>query len=193
MVRARRSGSAPSGGAAGARGAPSTTATASLWPSPRSSIMSASRRTSWRTPRRLSCLLVRNLGVSGRSARPRVSGRGSGGSICTAPSTPPRCSRSAVVKGMHLAGDYQRFYPSRDLARPIIGGLDPDRIAGRAGLELSLDSHPDRDAGRGGVPQGPSGPPLRLAQQGGARARGRERRRAHARRRAAGDRGAGTR
>jgi cell division protein FtsI (penicillin-binding protein 3) len=44
------------------------------------------------------------------------------------------------VKGIHLTGDFQRFYPSRDLARPIIGALDPDRPAGAAGLELSLDS-----------------------------------------------------
>jgi cell division protein FtsI (penicillin-binding protein 3) len=44
------------------------------------------------------------------------------------------------VVGIHLEGDFQRFYPSRDLARPIIGGLSPDRPAGAAGLELSLDS-----------------------------------------------------
>ncbi|HUF36475.1 MAG TPA: penicillin-binding transpeptidase domain-containing protein [Gemmatimonadales bacterium] len=44
------------------------------------------------------------------------------------------------VKGIHLTGDYQRFYPSRDLARPIIGGLSADPPAGGAGLELSLDS-----------------------------------------------------
>ena len=44
------------------------------------------------------------------------------------------------VRGIHLTGDFQRFYPSRDLARPIIGGLDPDRSSGAAGLELSLDS-----------------------------------------------------
>ena len=45
-----------------------------------------------------------------------------------------------AVRGIHLTGDFQRFYPSRDLARPIIGGLDPDRSSGAAGLELSLDS-----------------------------------------------------
>lgn len=44
------------------------------------------------------------------------------------------------VKGIHLTGDFQRFYPSRDLARPIIGGLAPDRDVGAAGLELALDS-----------------------------------------------------
>ena len=44
------------------------------------------------------------------------------------------------VKGIHLDGDFQRFYPARELARPIIGGLDPDRSFGAAGLELSPDS-----------------------------------------------------
>jgi cell division protein FtsI (penicillin-binding protein 3) len=44
------------------------------------------------------------------------------------------------VRGIHLSGDLQRFYPSRDLARPIIGGLSADRQIGAAGLELSLDS-----------------------------------------------------
>ncbi|HEX7337066.1 MAG TPA: penicillin-binding transpeptidase domain-containing protein [Gemmatimonadales bacterium] len=44
------------------------------------------------------------------------------------------------ISGVHLTGSFQRFYPSRALARPIIGGLSPDRPAGAAGLELSLDS-----------------------------------------------------
>jgi cell division protein FtsI (penicillin-binding protein 3) len=44
------------------------------------------------------------------------------------------------LRGVHLTGDFQRFYPSRDLARPIIGGLSPNRPGGGAGLELSLDS-----------------------------------------------------
>jgi cell division protein FtsI (penicillin-binding protein 3) len=42
--------------------------------------------------------------------------------------------------GVHLTGDFQRFYPSRALARPIIGGLSPDGPVGAAGLELALDS-----------------------------------------------------
>jgi cell division protein FtsI (penicillin-binding protein 3) len=41
---------------------------------------------------------------------------------------------------VHLSRDFQRFYASRSLARPIIGGLSPDRPAGAAGLELALDS-----------------------------------------------------
>lgn len=44
------------------------------------------------------------------------------------------------VGGIHLDGAYQRFYPSRELARPIIGGLEADRAVGGAGLELALDS-----------------------------------------------------
>jgi cell division protein FtsI (penicillin-binding protein 3) len=44
------------------------------------------------------------------------------------------------LDGIHLTRDFQRFYPSRSLARPIIGGLSPDRPGGAAGLELSLDS-----------------------------------------------------
>lgn len=44
------------------------------------------------------------------------------------------------VDGIHLTRDFQRFYPSRALARPIIGGLSPDKPVGAAGLELSLDS-----------------------------------------------------
>jgi cell division protein FtsI (penicillin-binding protein 3) len=45
-----------------------------------------------------------------------------------------------TMAGVHLTRDFQRFYPSRSLARPIIGGLSGDRPAGAAGLELSLDS-----------------------------------------------------
>jgi cell division protein FtsI (penicillin-binding protein 3) len=44
------------------------------------------------------------------------------------------------IPGVHLSRDFQRFYPSRSLARPIIGGLSPDGPGGAAGLELSLDS-----------------------------------------------------
>jgi cell division protein FtsI (penicillin-binding protein 3) len=44
------------------------------------------------------------------------------------------------IDGIHFSRDFQRFYPSRLLARPIIGGLSPDHPGGAAGLELSLDS-----------------------------------------------------
>ncbi len=45
-----------------------------------------------------------------------------------------------AVKGVHLDGEFLRFYPARDLARPIIGGLSPETAVGVSGLELSLDS-----------------------------------------------------
>ena len=45
-----------------------------------------------------------------------------------------------AIKGVHLDGEFLRFYPARDLARPIIGGLSPDTPVGASGLELSLDS-----------------------------------------------------
>ncbi len=44
------------------------------------------------------------------------------------------------LSGVHLEGAFQRFYPSRELARPVIGGLRPDGTGGGAGLELALDS-----------------------------------------------------
>jgi cell division protein FtsI (penicillin-binding protein 3) len=44
------------------------------------------------------------------------------------------------LDGIHLTRDFRRFYPSRLLARPIIGGVSPDEPVGAAGLELSLDS-----------------------------------------------------
>ena len=44
------------------------------------------------------------------------------------------------VIGVHLSRNFQRFYPSRSLARPILGGLSPDAPRGAAGLELALDS-----------------------------------------------------
>jgi cell division protein FtsI (penicillin-binding protein 3) len=56
------------------------------------------------------------------------------------PYTATQVQRLRQLDGIHLSRDFQRFYPSRSLARPIIGGLSPDRPGGAAGLELSLDS-----------------------------------------------------
>jgi cell division protein FtsI (penicillin-binding protein 3) len=56
------------------------------------------------------------------------------------PFSATQVERLRRVAGVHLTSDFQRFYPSRTLARPIIGGLSPDRPTGAAGLELSLDS-----------------------------------------------------
>ncbi len=84
-------------------------------------------------------LVVRSLGVSApaldrefRSRKPWIYLHG--------PFNASQVQPLRKLKGIHLTGDYQRFYPSRDLARPIIGGLAADRPAGAAGLELSLDS-----------------------------------------------------
>ncbi|HYC32180.1 MAG TPA: penicillin-binding transpeptidase domain-containing protein [Gemmatimonadales bacterium] len=84
-------------------------------------------------------LLVRNLGVPAsaldrefRARKPWIYLHG--------PFNATQVQALRRVKGIHLDGDFQRFYPSRDLARPIIGGLAPDRPVGGAGLELSLDS-----------------------------------------------------
>lgn len=44
------------------------------------------------------------------------------------------------LRGVHLEGEYLRFYPYRDLARPIVGRLRNDGSSGASGLELSLDS-----------------------------------------------------
>jgi cell division protein FtsI (penicillin-binding protein 3) len=56
------------------------------------------------------------------------------------PFTATQVERLRRLDGIHLTSDFQRFYPSRTLARPIIGGLSPNGPAGAAGLELSLDS-----------------------------------------------------
>jgi cell division protein FtsI (penicillin-binding protein 3) len=84
-------------------------------------------------------LLVRHLGVPApeldrefRSRKPWIYLHG--------PFSATQVQALRQINGIHLDGEYQRFYPSRDLARPIIGGLSPDRPAGAAGLELSLDS-----------------------------------------------------
>jgi cell division protein FtsI (penicillin-binding protein 3) len=44
------------------------------------------------------------------------------------------------IHGIHMTGEFQRFYPSRELARPIIGSLAPDQPVGGSGLEASMDS-----------------------------------------------------
>jgi cell division protein FtsI (penicillin-binding protein 3) len=84
-------------------------------------------------------LVVRSLGVTAteldrefRSRKPWIYLHG--------PFSATQVQALRQTRGIHLDGEFQRFYPSRDLARPIIGGLSPDRPAGAAGLELSLDS-----------------------------------------------------
>ncbi len=84
-------------------------------------------------------LLSRHLGVS-RAALERDLRSGKRWIYFHGPFTATRVQPLRRLPGVHLTGDFQRFYPSRALARPIIGGLSPDGPAGAAGLELSLDS-----------------------------------------------------
>jgi cell division protein FtsI (penicillin-binding protein 3) len=56
------------------------------------------------------------------------------------PFTASQVQRLRGVRGIHLDGEFLRFYPARDLAGPIIGGLSADSAAGASGLELALDS-----------------------------------------------------
>ncbi|MEA2722341.1 MAG: hypothetical protein QOH59_112 [Gemmatimonadales bacterium] len=84
-------------------------------------------------------LLSRHLGVS-RAELDRDVRAGKRWIYFHGPFTATRVQPLRRLPGVHLTGDFQRFYPSRSLARPIIGGLSPDGPAGAAGLELSLDS-----------------------------------------------------
>jgi cell division protein FtsI (penicillin-binding protein 3) len=84
-------------------------------------------------------LLTVQLGVS-RSALARDLRSGKRWIYYHGPFTATQVQPLRRIPGVHLSRDFQRFYPSRALARPIIGGLSPDGPAGAAGLELSLDS-----------------------------------------------------
>ncbi len=56
------------------------------------------------------------------------------------PFTAAQVESIRALKGVHLEGEFARFYPAQGLARPIIGTLDPDSAVGGSGLELVLDS-----------------------------------------------------
>lgn len=84
-------------------------------------------------------LLVRNLGVSAPALNREFQAR-KHWIYLHGPFNATQVQALRRVKGIHLTGEFQRFYPSRDLARPIIGGLNPDRPVGAAGLEGALDS-----------------------------------------------------
>ena len=45
-----------------------------------------------------------------------------------------------TMKGVHLEGEFARFYPAQGLARPLIGAYGADSATGSSGLELVLDS-----------------------------------------------------
>jgi cell division protein FtsI (penicillin-binding protein 3) len=84
-------------------------------------------------------LLVRNLGMSAPTLNREFQAR-KRWIYFHGPFNATQVQPLRAVKGVHLTGEYQRFYPSRDLARPIIGGLAPDRPVGGSGLEGALDS-----------------------------------------------------
>jgi cell division protein FtsI (penicillin-binding protein 3) len=90
-------------------------------------------------PRAAAGLLSRNLGIS-RSGLERDLRTGKRWIYFHGPFTATQVQPLRRTDGVHLSSDFQRFYPSRSLARPIIGGLSPDRPVGAAGLELALDS-----------------------------------------------------
>ena len=89
-------------------------------------------------PRSTGQLLSRQLGVSWPTLQQDL--RSKRWIYFNGPFTATQVQRLRRLDGIHLTRDFQRFYPSRALARPIIGGLSPDGPAGAAGLELSLDS-----------------------------------------------------
>ena len=84
-------------------------------------------------------LLVRGLGVSA-PALDREFRSGKRWIYLHGPFNATQVQPLRSLAGVHLEGRFQRFYPSRELARPIIGGLLAERTAGGAGLELALDS-----------------------------------------------------
>ena len=90
------------------------------------------------SPRATGQLLSRQLGVSWPALQRDL--RSKRWIYFHGPFTATQVQRLRRLSGVHLTRDFQRFYPSRTLARPIIGGLSPDQPVGAAGLELSLDS-----------------------------------------------------
>ncbi len=88
--------------------------------------------------RRTAQLLSRHLGVP-RSALERDLRSRKRWLYFHGPYTATQVQPLRKLDGIHLTGDFQRSYPSRGLARPIIGGLSPEEPVGAAGLELALD------------------------------------------------------
>ncbi|MBA3498173.1 MAG: PASTA domain-containing protein [Gemmatimonadales bacterium] len=84
-------------------------------------------------------LLVRNLGVPA-AALDRELQSGKRWIYLHGPFSATEVQAFRQMRGIHLRGEFRRFYPSRGLARPIIGGLSADRPGGSAGLEASMDS-----------------------------------------------------
>jgi len=89
-------------------------------------------------PRSTGQLLSRQLGVPWPTLQQEL--RSKRWIYFNGPFTATQVERLRRLDGIHLTREFQRFYPSKTLARPIIGGLSPDGPAGAAGLELALDS-----------------------------------------------------
>jgi cell division protein FtsI (penicillin-binding protein 3) len=83
--------------------------------------------------------IVRSLGVPG-AAIDREFRSGKRWIYLHGPFNATQVQSLRDIDGVHIEGAFQRFYPSRELARPVIGGLEPDSAVGAAGLELALDS-----------------------------------------------------
>jgi cell division protein FtsI (penicillin-binding protein 3) len=90
-------------------------------------------------PRAAGRLLSRHLGISWNALQ-RDLKAGKRWIYYHGPYTATQVQPLRRLDGVHLSRDFHRFYPSRSLARPIIGGLVAERSSGAAGLELSLDS-----------------------------------------------------
>jgi cell division protein FtsI (penicillin-binding protein 3) len=84
-------------------------------------------------------MLVRNLGTSAPALNREFQAR-KRWIYLHGPFNATQVQPLRTIRGINLTGEYQRFYPSRDLARPIIGALSPDRPVGGSGLESALDS-----------------------------------------------------
>jgi len=84
-------------------------------------------------------LLVRNLGVPAGTLNREFQAR-KRWIYLHGPFNATQVQPLRDVRGVHLTGEFQRFYPSRDLARPIIGSLSPERPGGAAGLAPGLPS-----------------------------------------------------
>jgi cell division protein FtsI (penicillin-binding protein 3) len=82
-------------------------------------------------------ILARSLGISA-SALDRELRSGKRWIYLHGPFNATQVQPLRSLSGVHLEGSFQRFYPSRELARPIIGGLHSE--GGGAGLELALNS-----------------------------------------------------
>ncbi|MEO8199092.1 MAG: penicillin-binding protein 2 [Gemmatimonadota bacterium] len=84
-------------------------------------------------------LVARNLGIPASRLQRDVR-KGKSYLYYNGPFTAQQVDAIRSLRGVHLEAQYNRFYPALSLARPIIGGLQPDGKHGASGLEFALDS-----------------------------------------------------